>query len=59
MKESYRIDELAERWEVSTRKIYRLIKRDIIKAFRIGHTWRVSRDEVLRCEHRQAEAQKV
>lgn len=59
MKESYRIDELAERWRVSPRTIYRLIEREIIKAFRVGVSWRVSRDEVLRREQRRAEAEKV
>ena len=59
MKESYRIDELALRWAVSPRTIYRLIESRALKAFRVGTSWRINRDELLRYEERQAEAQKV
>ena len=62
MKDSYRIDELAARWRVDSRTIYRLIKRGALSAFRVGVSWRVNREEVLRHEQRRiaaGEAQKV
>lgn len=50
MKDSYRIDELASRWDVSPRTIYRMIDRQALNVFRIGGVWRIKREEVLKCE---------
>lgn len=50
LKESYRIDELAKRWDVAARTVRRMIARGALKAFRVGTTQRVRREEILRHE---------
>jgi len=50
MKESYRIDELASRWDVNERTVRREIKRGKLEAFRVGCAWRVRHGEVERYE---------
>lgn len=44
----HRPDELAEYFDVSVRKIYRLIRKGKIQASRIGFSFRISKAEVER-----------
>jgi len=50
MKNSYRIDEAAERWEVHPKTVERAIHRGEVDAFKIGSTWRIRTEEVERIE---------
>ena len=50
MKNSYRIDEAARRWEVHPKTVERAIHRGEVEAFKIGSTWRIRSDEVDRVE---------
>jgi excisionase family DNA binding protein len=45
MKESYRLDELAAIWDCSTRTVRRLIASGKLKAFKVGHHWRITAEE--------------
>jgi excisionase family DNA binding protein len=49
-KDSYRIDEAAERWHVHPKTVERAIHRGEVDAFKIGSTWRIRSDEVSRVE---------
>jgi excisionase family DNA binding protein len=42
------VEQLAEVLQVSTKTIYRLLKRGEIPALRIGHHWRFDRKDVSR-----------
>lgn len=42
------VDELAKMLRVSTKTVYRLLKRGELPALRIGHHWRFSRKDVHR-----------
>ena len=53
-KESLRIDELAEVWDVSTYTIRRLIKRGEMKTFLQGKTIRIPQSERLEFEKRHS-----
>lgn len=46
----YRIDELADIWEVSQKTIRRLIERGELEAIKVGSIWRISEFEVKRYE---------
>jgi excisionase family DNA binding protein len=51
MKSSYRVDELAKRWDVSTLTIRRMIHDGELKGFRVGRgSLRISHDEIERVE---------
>ena len=51
-KTSLRLDELAEEWDVSRRTVEREIKRGELAAFKVGATWRVKAEEILRYRNR-------
>ncbi len=51
------IEQVAEQLQISTRGVYRLMKIDEIKAFRVGKRWRFTQSEVSAYVKRQQEAQ--
>lgn len=50
MKETYTLKELAKRWNISYLNLFNMVKKGKIKAFRVGHQWRVKAEEVQRVE---------
>ena len=50
MKETYRIDEIADKWDVDPRTVRRRIARGEIDAFKVGDTWRIPGKEIDRYE---------
>jgi excisionase family DNA binding protein len=54
-KEFYRVDEVAARWKVSTRKIYLMINLGEIPAYRIGQSLRIRYDDILEYEKEHQE----
>ena len=55
MKKSYRIDEAAREFEVTTRTIYRLIKRGEIHSFKVGDARRIDSEEIERIKKNTGE----
>jgi len=53
MKKSYRVDELAEQWDVNPRTIRREIDRGTLGAFKVGDTWRVKIEEIEKYEQQK------
>jgi len=49
------VDKVAKELSLSTRSIYRLIKKGAIKAKRVGGVWRIPRSELERIEKRGLE----
>lgn len=45
-KKSYRIDELAESWDVSRKTVERLIRNGDLDAFKVGDTWRIKQEKI-------------
>jgi excisionase family DNA binding protein len=52
MKKSYRIDEVAEEFDVSRRTIERLIQRGELQSFKVGDTRRIDPEEIERLKKR-------
>lgn len=46
-KQFYTVKDVSKMWEVNHRLIYQLIKQKILKAFRVGGTYRISNEEVV------------
>ena len=49
------VDKVAKELSLSTRSVYRLIKKGAIKAKRVGGVWRIPRSELERIEKRGLE----
>lgn len=49
-KPSYKIRELATRWQVGERTVYRLLNRSVLKFFKVGRSVRVTDEEVQKFE---------
>jgi excisionase family DNA binding protein len=45
-KKSYRLDEVAEQWDVSRKTVQRLIQKGELEAFKIGSHWRIRRENL-------------
>ena len=52
MKESYRLDELAEIWETSEKVLRLMIRQGKLSGFKVGATWRVTCAERVRYENK-------
>lgn len=50
MKESYTIYELAEAWHCSWKTVWRMIRRERVKAFKLNGTWRIKHEERVKVE---------
>jgi putative molybdopterin biosynthesis protein len=50
MKEVFSITELAERWGLRKRTLYKMVDRGDLKAFKVSNKYRVTLDEVKRIE---------
>jgi excisionase family DNA binding protein len=50
MKEVFSINELAERWGLRKRTLYKMVDRGDLKAFKVANKFRVTLDEVKRIE---------
>jgi putative molybdopterin biosynthesis protein len=50
MKEVFSISELAERWGLRKRTLYKMVDRGELKAFKVANKFRVTLDEVKRIE---------
>jgi len=57
MPENYAPKELAARWNVSQRSIYRLIRRGKLATFRVGRQQRISSQEVTKAEESRLQQQ--
>lgn len=49
-KESYRVDEVADRWDCARKTVVRLINRGSLSAFKVGSTWRIKADVIEQAE---------
>ena len=48
--QAYTVKELAYHWNVSTDRVYEMVKSQRVQAFRVGGQWRISRDAVKKFE---------
>ncbi len=44
-KRSYRLDEIAQDWDVSRKTVERLVRSGELEAFKIGSVWRVKSEQ--------------
>ena len=51
---TYRVDELAETWDVSRRTVERLINRGELDAFKVGDTWRIRQEQIADYEKKRS-----
>lgn len=54
-KKSYRIDEVAEEFDVSRRTVERLIQRGELQSFKVGDTRRIDAEELERMKKKEQE----
>lgn len=50
MKETYSPKELAQRWSMTYQNIINLLQKGEVKGFKVGDSWRISKEEVRRIE---------
>lgn len=52
-KKTYRVDELADAWDVSRKTVEREIKRGELEAIRVGHALRIKREDIEAYERKK------